>query len=349
VPFLPRSFLPEFNEGNIYVTLLLDPGTSLAESFRIGHMGDQILAQVPEVVRMSRRSGRYDGDSDIDPVNDNEWPLKIKLDKGRRLHEVMDDIRNRMAIFSGDLNVTQFLIERMQSEDQGVRGDVILKIFGPDLPTLRTLAMGLRDAFAHVPGLTDVLVEQQTYSPQARIAVDYGRAKLFGITPAQITEVLQSFSNGRTVSQVIEAGRRFDVVMRLNDADRTPEALKRLRIEKSLLHRVRSARGREAFDGRDRVAVGAEGGDQAGMHGLAVDQDGTGAAVAGVASLLDAEMAEVAKKGSQALPGARGLRKILAVDLNGHGYTRACSSARISSARRSVMCLRQAGLPCTSS
>ena len=66
VPLLPRSFLPEFNEGNIYVTLLLDPGTSLAESFRIGHMGDQILAQVPEVVRMSRRSGRYDGDSDID-------------------------------------------------------------------------------------------------------------------------------------------------------------------------------------------------------------------------------------------------------------------------------------------
>jgi HME family heavy-metal exporter len=231
VPFLPRSFLPEFNEGNIYVTLLLNPGVSLAESFRIGHMGDQILAQVPEVTRMSRRSGRYDGDSDIDPVNDNEWPLKITLDKGRRLHEVMDDIRRRMAIFSGDLNVTQFLIERMQSEDQGVRGDIILKIFGPDLPTLRSLAMGMRAAFAHVPGLTDVLVEQQTYSPQARIAIDYGRAKLFGITPARITEVLESFSNGRTVSQVIENGRRFDVVMRLDDADRTPAALKLLRID----------------------------------------------------------------------------------------------------------------------
>lgn len=231
VPFLPRSFLPEFNEGNIYVTLLLNPGVSLAESFRIGHMGDQILAQVPEVVRMSRRSGRYDGDSDIDPVNDNEWPLKIRLDKGRRLHDVMDDIRHRMAIFSGDLNVTQFLIERMQSEDQGVRGDIILKIYGPDLKTLRTLAMGLRDRFAHVTGLTDVVVEQQTWSPQARIAVDYGRAKLFGITPAQITEILESFSNGRTVSQVIETGRRFDVVMRLSDADRTPEALKQLRID----------------------------------------------------------------------------------------------------------------------
>jgi len=64
-----------------------------------------------------------------------------------------------------------------------------------------------------------------------RIAIDYSRAKLFGITPAQIAAVLESFSNGRTVSQVIENGRRFDVVMRLHDSDRTPEGLGVLRID----------------------------------------------------------------------------------------------------------------------
>lgn len=231
VPLLPRSFLPEFNEGNIYVTLLMNPDISLTESFRIGHMGDQILARIPEVVRLQRRSGRYEADSDVDPVNDNEWPLKIRLDKGRGLHEVMDDIRNRMAIFSGDLNVTQFLIERMQSQDNMVRGDIVLKIFGPDLQTLRTLAMGMRDDFSHIPGLVDLVVEQQTFAPQLRVAIDYARAKLFGITPAQITQILESFSNGHTVSQVIENGRRFDVVIRLDDADRTPDALRLLRID----------------------------------------------------------------------------------------------------------------------
>ena len=75
------------------------------------------------------------------------------------------------------------------------------------------------------------VLEQQTYSPQARIAIDYGRAKLFGITPAQITDILAGFSNGRTVSQVIENGRRFDVTLRLADEDRTPDALSRLRID----------------------------------------------------------------------------------------------------------------------
>jgi HME family heavy-metal exporter len=232
VPYLPRSFLPEFNEGNIYVTLLLNPDTSLPESYRVGHLAEQLLMQVPEVKAMSRRTGHYESDSDIDPVQDNEMPLKIKLDHGRTLHQVMDDIRNRMAIFSGDLNVSQFLKERMQSEDQGVYGDIVLKIYGPDLPTLRTLAMHMRDQFRwNTKGLNDVLIEQQTYSPQVRISVDYDRAKLFGITPAQITDVLQSFSNGRTVSQVIENGRRFDVVLRLSDADRTPDALRQLYID----------------------------------------------------------------------------------------------------------------------
>ena len=231
VPFLPRSFLPEFNEGNIYATVLLNPDISINESFRIGHMAEQIVMHEPEVTALSRRTGHYESDSDIDPINDTEMPIKFRLEPGHTRHELMDDIRSKLAIFSADLNVTQFLHERMQSEDAGVFGDVILKIYGPDLPTLRTLAIRMRDGFSHIPGLVDLQVEQQSFTPQARIAVDYARAKLFGITPAQITRVIESMSNGNTVSQVIENGRRFDVVLRMGDADRTPEALRELRID----------------------------------------------------------------------------------------------------------------------
>lgn len=231
VPFMPRSFLPAFNEGNVYVGLVLDPSLSITESFRIGHMAEQILMTIPEVKAISRRSGRFDMDVDIDPVNDNEMPLLIKLDQGRSLRELQADIRSRLSIFAGDLDVNQFLMQRMESQDNMVRGDVVLKLYGPDLATLRTLAAGLRDQIVHVKGMTDVVVEQQTYAPQARIAVDYGRAKLFGITPAQITGILAGFSNGKTVSQVIENGRRFDVTLRLADEDRTPDALSRLRID----------------------------------------------------------------------------------------------------------------------
>ena len=140
-------------------------------------------------------------------------PLRIQLDHGRSLHDLMADIRNRMAIFSADLNVTQFLMDRTQAQDNMVRGDVVVKLFGADLPMLRTLAYRLREEMSRVKGLVDLEVEQQTYSPQARIAIDYARAKLFGITPAQLTDLLSGFANGRTVSQVIENGRRFDVTL----------------------------------------------------------------------------------------------------------------------------------------
>ena len=231
VPLLPRSFLPEFNEGNVYVTLLLSPGTSLEESYRIGHMAEQIIMQVPEVKALSRRAGRYEQDADGDPVNDNEMPIKIVLDHGRSRHEVMADIRRRLSIFSADLSVTQFLTERMQSEDNGVRGAIILKIYGQNLATLRTLAERFREKFSNIPGLVDLVVEQQQFTPQLRVTVDYERAEMFGITPAAITPALESFSGGRTVSQIIDGGRRYDVVMRLNDGDRAPEKLGMLRID----------------------------------------------------------------------------------------------------------------------
>src|SRR6266567_8607887 len=98
-----------------------------------------------------------------------------------------------------------------------------------------------------------------------------------------------------------------------------------------------AALGRKAFGRRHRMAVGAERRDQAAMHRFAVEQHGAGAAIAGVAALLDAEMPELAQERAQALPGLRRFRKRLAVDLNRHVGAR--NSLRISSASRSVMAL----------
>ena len=120
-------------------------------------------------------------------------------------------------------------------------------------------------------------------------------------------------------------------------------ALKSLRIQKRLLHRMDSGVARKAFDGGHRVAFGPERRNQAAVHRLVVEQHGAGAAVAGITALLDAEMAELAQERAQALPGARLLFETLAVDLEAQIYS--TSSSQISAAKRSVMCLRQNGLP----
>ncbi len=228
---LPRSFLPTFNEGNVYVTLTLTPDTSMAEAYRVGNAAEQLIRNLPEVKAMSHRAGRYDEDSDVDPVYANEWALKVRLDNGRTLKELMADIRQRMSVFPGTLNVSQFLLDRMQAQDNMVRGDIILKVFGPDLATIRLLAEKMQTPLRAIPGLVDIAVEQQAFSPQHKFSIDYRRAALFGITPADITERLGSFVNGKVVSQILDEGRRFDVVIRLDDDDRNPYVLENLRFD----------------------------------------------------------------------------------------------------------------------
>ncbi|PWC31246.1 efflux RND transporter permease subunit [Azospirillum sp. TSO35-2] len=230
LPLLPRSFLPPFNEGTLYVQLLNRPGISLAESSRVGSMAESIIMQVPEVVSVARRTGRNEDDEDADPVSSSEFPIRVRLD-GRSRAEVIDDLRTRLSVLPVDLTVTQFLTSRMEVAQNGVRGAIVLKIFGEDLGTLRMLANGFRDRFSTISGLTDLLVEQQVQVPQIRIKMDYERAKLFGVTPAQLAQALESLSNGHTVSQVIDGGKRFDVVLKLSDADRTAETLAQMRME----------------------------------------------------------------------------------------------------------------------
>jgi HME family heavy-metal exporter len=105
-----------------------------------------------------------------------------------------------------------------------------LKIFGDDLETLRRLAETVRQQLAAVPGLVDLQVEKQVLIPQLRIQIDYERAGLYGLTPAAVTQALEALSNGRRVSQIVDRNRRFDVVMRLSDQDRSTAGLRDLLI-----------------------------------------------------------------------------------------------------------------------
>lgn len=263
---LPRLFLPPFNEGTLYVQVMNRPGLSLAESSRVGALAEDLVRLVPEVTTVARRSGRNEGDEDADPITSSELPVTIRTD-GRSRSEIIDNIRQVLSGLPVDLTVTQFLTSRMEMAANGARGSIVLKIYGDDLEELRNAADGLRAKFAAVPGMVDVLTEQQARVPQIRITIDYARAKLFGVTPAAVTRLLESLSNGRTVSQVIEGDRRIDVVLRLSDADRTTDALAALPVETpagraplSSIARVQETTGPNQImheDGKRRIVVSA--------------------------------------------------------------------------------------------
>ena len=125
----------------------------------------------------------------------------------------MADIRARLAVLPVSLNIGQPIAHRLDHMLSGVRAQIALKIYGEDLDTLRTPGRGpARAAVGACQGLVDLQVEKQVRIPQLRIDVDYERAALYGLTPATVTQALETMSNGRTVSQIVEGNRRFDVV-----------------------------------------------------------------------------------------------------------------------------------------
>ncbi len=230
VPFFARSFLPAFNEGTLTITAIMNPGTSLSESNRIGNLAEQLILQVPEVTQVGRRTGRAELDEHAEGVHYSE--IDVDLKKSARSREaVLQDIRDRLAPLPASVNTGQPISHRLDHMLSGVRAQIVLKIFGDDVDTLRGLAADMQARLAKIPGLVDLQLEKQVRIPQLQIRVDYAKARQYGVTPTAINTALETLSNGATAAQVIEGNRRFDVVIRLADTDRTAQGLSNLLVE----------------------------------------------------------------------------------------------------------------------
>ena len=221
---LPRAFLPPFNEGTLLVNLIYNPGISLAESDRLGRIAERIVLGVPEVKSVGRRTGRAELDEHAEGVHSSELDIDLKR-SARPKEEVYAEVRRRLEVLPVAVAIGQPIGHRIDHMQSGVRAQIALKIFGDDLDTLRTLAGTMQSRLQGVPGLVDLQVEKQVLIPQLKVTPDYERAALYGITPAALTEGLEGLSNGRVVSQIVEGNRRFEVVMRISDANRSTTGL----------------------------------------------------------------------------------------------------------------------------
>ncbi len=228
--YLPRAFLPPFNEGSFTVNLLFNPGVSLSESSRVGLIAERLILQVPDVKSVGRRTGRAELDEHAEGVHSSEIDVDLK-ETTRAKTDVIADIRSRLSVLPLATNIGQPISHRLDHMLSGVRAEIALKIFGDDLDGLRSVAGDLHGRLARIPGLTDLQVEKQVLIPQLEIRVDYQRAALHGVQPGAVVEQLSRLSNGRVVSRVADGYRRFDVMLRLPDDLRTTQRLGDLLIE----------------------------------------------------------------------------------------------------------------------
>lgn len=224
VPFMPRAFLPAFNEGSLVLGMMFNPGTSLDEANRLGSLAELLIREVPEVVQVGRRTGRAELDEHAEGVHSSE--IDVDLKPGLRGREaVMADIRARLSVLPAQVAVGQPISHRLDHLLSGVRAQIALKIFGDDTDTLRGLAEQMRQGLAGVPGLVDLTVEKQVLIPQITVRLDQSRVAAAGLSPGEALRLLQMLTDGAHGAEIVDGQRRYDLVLRLPDARRSPQDL----------------------------------------------------------------------------------------------------------------------------
>ena len=229
---LGRDFLPPFNEGCVQVNVLLPPGTSLETSNAIAGMVDERIKKVKGVLNFGRRTGRAELDEHAEGVNASEIIISFDPDSGRGREEVLEELREELTQVPGVVvSVEQPLSHLISHMLSGVKAQVGIKLYGDDLGLLRRTAEKMKAAIADVRGVKDLMVEPQVEIPQLQIRLKRDKLMQVGLTADEINGFIETAMNGKTVSEIVQGERKFDLVVRLDDPYRGDiDAMRRLSI-----------------------------------------------------------------------------------------------------------------------
>lgn len=269
------EFLPPFNEGTLTISLRMEPGTSLDESQRIAARAERSILDVPEVLSVSRRTGRAELDEHAEGVNSSEIDVRLAEHSppkpgwgyaalrlipiahlwgfdsvGRPRAEVIADVRDRISNIPGAaVNIGQPISHRLDHMMSGIRAQIAVKIFGQDLRELRTAAYNMQERMQPIPGIVDLQIEPQIEISQIRLRVKRDEAARYGLAPGDVADLLETAYKGQVVSQVLDEDRYFGLVVWYDEASRSdPEVINETILETPSGRRVALGQVAEVLD-----------------------------------------------------------------------------------------------------
>jgi len=258
-PKMGKDFLPAFREETALIAVTSAPGTALQEMNQISDVIESQILAVPEVRKVGRRLGRAERGDHVVPISTAEFDVDFservghEATAGRGRREVLADINARLKKIPGVFAVISGpLADRIGHMLSGVAAPVAIKVFGPDLDTLRRLGTEVQAVAKSIPGFEEAKLDQQSSIPQLRIETDRARAAVYGVTPGALNDQLSMLLGGKKIAELREGQRSVNLVIRLPaDWRDTPERIARLpvetqsgrRIPLSLVADVREAKG----------------------------------------------------------------------------------------------------------
>lgn len=227
-----RSFLPPFNEGSFTVNIATLPGISLEESDAVGKIAEQMIMSVPEVKRVSRKTGRAELTEHSFGPNISEFDVPYTLDKRTR-NEVAKDIRTKLASLPGvNVEVGQPISHRIDAMLSGTEAQIAIKLFGDDLQTLYAIGQQIKKSAERVDGIVDINIEQQVERPELIIRPRRNVLAQKGISINDFNKAISVALSGINVSQVYEDGIPCPIVLIADPSTRSSiQALSTLTVD----------------------------------------------------------------------------------------------------------------------
>jgi cobalt-zinc-cadmium resistance protein CzcA len=236
-PRLGTEFLPELNEGSIWINIMLPPGISVTEASRQLRRVRTVLRRFPEVRTVVSKAGRPEDGTDPKMITMAEFLVDVKPPDEWRAHlskeQLVDQMNTALQVIPGiEPSFSQPIRDNVLESISQIDGQIVVKVFGDDMERLRGTAADVLRTIAPVRGVARAFVDRGGQVPQLRIEIDRRRAARYGLNVADVEDVIETALGGKTATEIWEGERRFGVVVRLGeDERRDPEAIRNVLVD----------------------------------------------------------------------------------------------------------------------
>ncbi len=228
---LGTEFLPELNEGSIWINVPLPSSVSVTEAQSENASFRAAIAKVPEVSSVMSKAGRPEDGTDPKLVNMAEFLVDLKPEsewrRGLTRFDLMDEMERNLLAYPGiEPSFSYPIRDNVLESISQIDGQIVIKVFGPDLDVLRDESKKVLAAVRDVAGVRRAFIDRLGELPQLRIDIDRAAAARYGLNVADIHDVIETALGGKAATQLWEGERRFPVAVRLKEPERSIERMK---------------------------------------------------------------------------------------------------------------------------
>ena len=226
--FLGSEFLPELNEGAIWMRATLPYSISLDTSVAIAMKMRRVVASFPQVNRVISQTGRPDDGTDVTGFYNNEFDISLYPQEDWNPKISKDSLilamTKALSVFPGaDLNFSQPIMDNVEEAVSGVKGSICVKIFGDSLDYMEAKADSVYEVLKTVQGLEDLGVIKNIGQPELDIDLNQQKMALYGVSTQDANAVIEMAIGGKAVSEMIEGIKKFDIRIRFPEEFRSSQ------------------------------------------------------------------------------------------------------------------------------